>query len=272
MTKAKLSAADLQAYLARLDLKVSTDLNHTARQGYRAAAAVLAAIADPKSLKPFTGDGRVDESADPAQVLTPDFVPNPAKKSLGGSVMLAFDIRREALRKLGTRDRMLQALDANPQERIGAVQQKLEQYIRGEAAPLEQQQPDELDESLQAILWLEGLGLPGVPYAEEARRTLARAQLLRPFERIAGDHFRGRVSELDRLRTFVGVLPPNLKLTKLRTVAAFLLPLARKPVMSLYGPGGIGKTALVMRFCLEHLNLPRIGASPSRTWISIVHS
>jgi hypothetical protein len=256
MAQAKLTAADLEEYLAPLDLKVSTNLNHTARQSYRAAAAVLAAITDPGSLKPFAGDGSVNQSADPAQVLGADLVPNPAKKSLGGSLMLSFDIRREALRKLGTRERMLQALDANPQERVGSVQQKLEQYIRGEALPLEQQRGDELEESLQAILWLEGLGLPGVPAAEEARRTLARAQLLRPFERIAGDHFRGRVSELDRLRTFVGVLPPHLTLTKLRSAAAFLLGIAMKPVMSLYGPGGIGKTALVMRFCLEHLRLP----------------
>jgi hypothetical protein len=39
-------------------------------------------------------------------------------------------------------------------------------------------------------------------------------------------------------------------------VVSRLLNLKPKPAMTIYGPGGIGKSALVMKFFLEHIRLP----------------
>lgn len=244
----KLTASDLSDYLDRFDL--TPPAPNPLHASYQEAAAVLAAIHDPSALRATSG-----EIGEAENILGPDLVTTLASRQLGGRVMLRNEVRREALLRLGTTEAMLKALDANPAERDGPVQNRFEEYLRGDAPPLEEQSVKELDETLQAVLWLEELNIPGVPTADQVRTTLARARFIQPFERLAGKHFHGRVSELDELRAFVGVLEPETRTERIKGTISRLLKLKPKPALNLFGAGGMGKSALVMRFFLEHVRL-----------------
>ena len=247
----KLTASDLSAYLEPLDLDLKAQKDKALLENYRAAAAVLAAIREPSSLRPLSGEEGLAET-----ILGPELVPTAASRVLGGNKMLSYEVRCRALQRLGSREAMLKALEANPHERQGPIQVWFEKYLKGDAPPLTEQSPDELDQSLQAVLWLDGLNLPGVPSADEARVAVARAKFLQPFERLAGAHFQGRSKELDKLRNFVGVLEPETVRGRISAGIARLRAFKPKPALTIYGPGGIGKTALVMRFFLDHISQP----------------
>ena len=221
------------------------------RNEYRQAAAVLAAIAEPQQLRPVEGPF---EPGVGERLLRNDLV-NAPERRLGGRVMLHHDVRRAALRSLGSRERMLKALEVNAHERNGGVQRQLENYLRGTAKPLAGQRRDELDATLQVLLWLQDI-LADLPDIQEVRKLVAWRDFITPFETLAGDDmFRGRTRELEELRRFVGVLPPQTLLGQLKRVVDWITPSAQ-PVLSMYGPGGVGKSALIARFVLEHSRLP----------------
>lgn len=244
-----LTESDLTAYLQDRDLTPRPRSGNV--HAYQAAAAVLAAIDNVGALRSITGDtGHAEEA------LQADLVATPARRSLGGSKMLRYEIRRNALARLGTREAILDALAANPEERTGSVQNAFERCVRGDSVPLDKQTIPQLEETLQAVLWLEHLDLPGLPRADDVRRQLARSTFIQPFDRLAGEHFAGRKRELDQLRTFVGILEPETLNMQLRAAASRLFNLKPKPALNVFGPGGVGKSALVMRFFLEHFHQP----------------
>lgn len=83
----------------------------------------------------------------------------------------------------------------------------------------------------QLALWF-GAVDPRLPGLAAIEGQLATLELLRPLRELAGEHFRGRVELLDRLRRYVeapGALPP----------------------MVLWGPGGVGKSTIAARFLLD---------------------
>lgn len=221
------------------------------RQGYRQAAAVLAGIDDLPLLQPVG----TAPTRSAAELLRDDVVPVKAKR-LSGKVMLAADIRRQALLELSESRAFETALRANPKERTGPIQARLESYLLGAPIPIEQQTLPELEDTLQVLLWLDGIPVSQPPLGE-VRRRLDYLRLLAPFESLAGDAvFRGRQSELDTLRRYVGVLPPEAFLSRLaRSAFDWIKPL-QQPALNVFGPGGVGKSALVARFMLEHTRLP----------------
>ncbi|TFW57802.1 hypothetical protein CT676_27760 [Bradyrhizobium sp. MOS001] len=222
------------------------------RRAYRQAAAVLAGIEDLSSLKPV----EPASSKTPAdRLLGDDLVPIKMKR-LSGKVMLSADVRRQALSELISSDTLSAALEANPKERTGPVQVQFECYLTGNAKPIEQQTLSELEDTLQALVWLDGVPISH-PSLDDVRRRLDYLRLLAPFESLAGDDvFRGRQSELDSLRSYVGVLPPASLLARLKGTALSWLQPPQQPALSVFGPGGVGKSALVARFMLEHTRLP----------------
>ncbi len=251
-SEAGLSGLDVDAFLRELNEARggSSFGDPHLRASYRAAAAVLAAISKPDVLRPLEGPpGKATE------ILKDDLVPTLARKQLGGTWMLRHDVRRDALKALGSREQMIAALEANADERHGRVQAKFEAYMMGSAPALNEQKAEELDETLQVILWLEGI-VDGLPPTDEVRRELARRQFRAPFERLAGAEFRGRKEELTRLRDFVGVLPAESLLEAFKRKAFKWTGLRSQPAFTLYGPGGIGKSALMARFMLEYIELP----------------
>jgi hypothetical protein len=221
-------------------------------QGYREAAAVLDAVADLTALQPLGVESAPGAVAD---ILGPDLIPATGGR-FSGTVMLAPELRAEILRDLVASGRVDDALDANSAERSGELQSHLEGYLLQRAPALEEQSLEELDDTRQIAAWLEGV-VPGVPSEAEVRRRAAYLRLLAPFETIAGDAvFRGRTRELDDLRTYIGVVPPQSTIRKISSlIHSTLTKPERKPAVSIYGPGGVGKSALVARFMLEHTRL-----------------
>jgi hypothetical protein len=239
-------------FLVKLDKENQPDDSQIKdRASYRLAAAVLAGVDDLSSLNPV---GPVSGLASASALLENDMVEVRADR-LSGRLTLSADIRRKALSELAERNAIESALAANPKERTGPVQARFESYLLGKAVPAERQTLAELEDSLQALVWLEGVPISHPPL-DEVRRRLDYLRLLAPFESLAGDAvFRGRQSELDSLRMYVGILRPQSLLRRIaRSTFDWAKPI-EQPALSIYGPGGVGKSALVARFMLEHARL-----------------
>jgi V8-like Glu-specific endopeptidase len=133
------------------------------------------------------------------------------------------------------------------------IQTALDTYLAGQAKPIEQQTLAELTVSHQVSGWLREAGFQGLPPAEAIARRTEWLALLQPFEHLAGgSQFRGRVEELRRLRSYVGVLPPGSFLESARRSLEQIFKLSEKPPLSIFGPGGVGKSTLLARFILDH--------------------
>lgn len=207
-------------------------------RAYREAAAVLISVEDLERLRPV-GNGPPPPSV--TKLLGPDLVAATGRK-FSGTVMLDPRIRAETIQELASAGRLSLALAANPGQRDNPFQAHYERYLLHDAPPLQSQSLEELDATRQVAVWLGG-AVDGVPTEEEVDARAAYLRLLKPFEAIAGDDvFRGRVQELAALRDFVDAGPGA--------------------ALSVSGPGGVGKSALVARFMLEHTRLPEGGRIP----------
>ena len=167
------------------------------RKAYRQAAAVLVGINDVASLKPL-GTNFPQGAAGP---LLGDDLVLVRRERVDGDMMLSADVRRTALKELADTKALDAALEANPRERDGPMQAQFEGYLKGKAKPIEGQSQAELEDTLQILLWLDGVPLK-LPSLDDVRRRLDYLRLLAPLESLAGDSvFRGRQSELDSLRS-----------------------------------------------------------------------
>lgn len=251
--KEALSAADVLKLIGDDDLTPLVRVPKALHNGYLRAAAVLTAIGDIGSLKPVLGlreYTRTDIAA--ADALRDDLILTSGRR-FDGAVMLSPEARRNTLATFHSQDEIAAALDANRSERKSDLQKHFESYLLAKAKPLMQQSSEELEQTLQVALWVEGLQFEGVPSTNEVRQLVELKRLLAPFETLAGgDRFRGRAREIDILRSFVGVLPPESLLRRLGSrLQEWLLPKERA-ALSVYGPGGVGKSALIAKFMLEH--------------------
>jgi len=222
------------------------------RRAFQEAAAVLVTVDDPKKLRPI--GGRTSD-ATAVRIVEEDFVPASGSR-LGKGMMLAPKIRRAVLKELADSGRLKEALESNAHERTGELQAHFERYLRGTAPPVKDQSLEQLEMTQQVMLWA-GDSLTSLPSSEEVQERAALLRLMAPFEAIAGDAvFRGRKSELDTLRLYVGVRPPESRLRNITNLAIRWIEPERQPAVSISGPGGVGKSALIGRFMLEHTRLP----------------
>ena len=202
-----------------------------ARWSYREAAAVLHCF-DPGRLRP--ADERLAVRS-PRALLFGDTVPVAGGRD-SGLYTLKLDVRLAALRRLGGSERMRQAIEANPGRPMTGVQVMLEAWLAGTAPALERQSNEELNQTLQVVTWLQGI-VDGLPPEEEVRQWLDRRAVVRPFEHLVSHPLVGRAEQLETLRGHVAR--------------------AKKPwLLSLYGPGGIGKSALVGKLLLDNTRAP----------------
>jgi hypothetical protein len=198
---------------------------------YFDAAAVLAAF-DPFRLLPAygaRGEGDIE-------LLLDHLIPlcEPIEGgSQHGLWSLSFAERRAALHRLGTRAAMQQALDANPGRPDTPVQRMFERVVAGDPIDPATLGRDDLAALLTVLEWVEGI-LDHLPGREAISPALALADLLAPMQRLAGEGFVNRQQELARLGQYV---------------------LAPDPVAPLFvfGPGGVGKSTLLARFILDHV-------------------
>lgn len=208
----------------------------------------------PAPLADSAGEDMLDVLADSTPVRDRDGQPR---------WKLLEDVRRDLLQRLGSREAIEQALDANPDRpRDDPVQAMFEAFVRGNAPPLEQHDITQLAATFEVAQWFDGLkvelGSP-LPDAKTIRTRTDYLTLLHPFEQLAGEKFAGRTSELKALRDYVGVVPPSRTggtfYRTVRRAAEEVFSLTEKPVLFISGPGGIGKSALISRFIWEHTTL-----------------
>ncbi len=220
--------------------------------GYHEAAAVLASF-DPDALKP---SGLAPPEAHLEEVLVNCTLGPDADGQSRWTLMP--NVRTDVLGQLATREKMLQALAANPDRPQVPLQQMLEAYVRGAAPPLEAQNLPQLAATFQVGDWLRPV-LPDVPSRDAITQQIDLTSLLRPFDDLAGTHFSGRKKELNQLRQYVEVLSPDSSAAAatqwLKKGAKEILSLHEKPPLLIHGPGGMGKSTLVSRFILEHVRL-----------------
>ena len=99
---------------------------------------------------------------------------------------------------------------------------------------------------------------PAVSVAE-LDRLIRRRRMIEQFERICGRDFRhdvvGRDEELEKLNAYVGVIDASTTLHNLKRAAASVRRVfsGRRP-LAIWGTGGVGKTTLLSRFMLEHID------------------
>lgn len=211
---------------------VAADSVHGPVESYLVAAAVLA-VFDPFELSPW-GTATLDPAArDRAiRLLLPrcDALTEGPDRGLWA---LELSERRSALRRLGARTAMRNALAASPSRRMTAQQRMFERLLDATPVDLATLDRDELAALAVVHGWVEGI-LDGLPDRERLRSTLARADLLAPMQRLAGSGFVGRERELAQLRAYVDAPAPPIPLF-------------------IHGTGGIGKSTLLARFVLTEL-------------------
>jgi tetratricopeptide (TPR) repeat protein len=217
---------------------------------YRKAAAVMASF-DPLTLRPFEAEGRPGEAL---SLLFDDSVIAYSRRH-ERRWMLKTTVRVEALRRLGNRKKFVAALDLNDEKRDDDLLQTIfSAYMRGTALPLEEQSVEQLGATLQAVLWLRSALY--VPDLDLVRQRLEEKRMIEPFTFLVGDSFAGRTKELEELRTYVGILPPERLTNAVSASIRRFIGLKQRAPLMIHGPGGSGKSTLVAKFLLEHLQAP----------------
>lgn len=211
------------------------------RLAYREAAAVLSRF-DPRHLVPF---GQRDESG-PWYRFLPDCEPVEVPNK-PGIWRLKDPIRRETLKRLGSTDAMRAALDANPDREEEPIQRAIERLIEGNLPELRTLRREDLAALAVARDWF--TGIIEVPSEDALRSALPIADVLAPLQKLAAECFVGRKRELTILAFYVG----HLRVSWLRSLFTLLFNFQGRKPLFIYGPGGVGKSALVARFILEHI-------------------
>jgi GTPase SAR1 family protein len=158
---------------------------------------------------------------------------------------------------------MLNALAVTNADPLDIARTMAEAYLRCIAPPLDAQTLDQLYGTHRFAEWLgdaaqaaEALRSEGieVPEPESVRSRIALAGLLQPLRALADKHFVGRKSELRRLADHVGVLPSGSFTESVSRGVRSVLGLTERPPLVIHGPGGVGKSTLVARFVLDHVD------------------
>jgi len=161
-------------------------------------------------------------------------------------------VRRAALRRLGSRATMREARAANAASATGPVQQGIDLLIADEPVSLNELSLEQLLGLERAVGWFSGILVP-LPSRAELSRRIERERHLAPMRKIAGKGFVDREDEREQLAAYVGVLPPGTRWQGVqRGILHVRYLLQDRPPFHLHGPGGIGKSALLARFILDH--------------------
>ena len=211
------------------------------RLDYRQAAAVLHVFA-LSELRPV----RLQEDNGAATVLFDDTIPATGWADQGLRT-LRQNVRREAIRTLGSRAALRDALKANPERRTTEVQRLFERWLVSDKLDLATLSSRQLQAATVLCDWgLEQFGFPPQRNVEEA---WLRRSVVAPFE-ILAEGFIGRKAELETLRQYVGLSESSLW----SRARAFLRRGSAVGPLVAFGPGGIGKTALIARFILDYFD------------------
>lgn len=253
MQTEKLSTAQVLAELDRRMVARAAEQIGEAIFPFLFSASVLH-VFDPATLVPWKG---LSKRVDPVEAVFDYSMPAIGYSHLGLR-SLKPEIRRQALGWLWQYGRhaamreVLEANDAYPTD----VQVVFAKWLREETPELSSLSFDELRAVGQLYDW--GLSeFGGLPDRTLYDRSVRRRSSVSLFEHLVDETFVGRDQELQALRNFVGVVAPSIW-ERLRSFVG----IESQPPMVIWGPGGIGKTALVGKFLLEHVNAPKSGWFP----------
>lgn len=223
------------------------------------AAAVLVTF-DPSSLRPYPNGGPptgADAEAMMEQLSMSSRVVVDASGRRQWS--LRSSRRIECLRRLKERGLLQAAIAANEPSLNDTSQRALTSGLSGHSLPVDNSSIVDLKACLQVAQWLDAAGIRTKPSPEELSSRIEWRTLLHPFEHIAGEHFRGRETELEDLRAFANVVPPKSALEggmrlagRAAAAVTGLLSRSSRSALMVSGPGGVGKSTLLARFILEH--------------------
>jgi hypothetical protein len=217
-------------------------------QSYLQAAAVLHCF-EPETLRPL--DSQYEHPQ--VRVLLYDHITHVAGGLGSGSFSLKMPVRQQALKELGSKAAMAEALKANPQRTVTGLQQTFEAYVNTpepdyEIADMKYQ---ELTLLCQMVTWLDGLD-PQLPTLSDLFPVLEKKSVLAGFEHLVDNNFMGRQDELKQLREFIHISEKKRTLAD-KILKEFLVNNPdRKPILSVCGPGGIGKSALLAKLLMEN--------------------
>jgi tetratricopeptide (TPR) repeat protein len=228
-------------------------LSATPYWNYLGAAAVLTDF-QPHRLRPL-GGGEPDfgivgnmlmEHGDAIRI-------GPAK----GRWTLSGSSREAALAELKRTGALTSALRANQESDRpnNPTQRAIDRLIEKGGAPLALKQQS-LNELLGLHRALEMLGpviqVPSSFYPDLIAR-IEQLRLLEPLERLLENGFAGRANELRMLRSYVDELEPQSLSERVGRAVANVMDIFRaRPLLVIWGPGGVGKSTLIAKFLIDH--------------------
>lgn len=253
-------AADIRARIdaarSALDARYAAEVDRAAWPGPMLAVASVLPTFAPETLQALAGQGGGDELYDVLARST--YVPGGS-----GQWTLGEEARREAWAALGGPGALLDVLRRTPASDGDVGRRMLDAYLQGTAPPVAEQTLAELTAALPVIQTLHAV-LPAwtgaardaapieVPDPAAVRHRIDELDLLRPFERLAGEHFRGRARELQQLSHYVDALAAQTIVESVTRSVREVLSLHEEPPLVVHGLGGIGKSTLIARFILDH--------------------
>lgn len=234
--------------LAWLDEALAAEETDRAITPYLDAAAVLMSY-NPNTLQPFGSPSNLPREDALLEVMSRS---RPVGRTKLGRWQLCENDRRVALQRLGTLEKIRQARAANPGENGDPAQSGFDLLLQPTPPDLRKLSLEELLGMQQAANWLESLVPPtSLPLTLAAR--IEHERLLAPMRKLSGRGFVDREDDRARLADYVGVLPPGSIWRGIRRTlrnASYLID--ERPPLHLFGPGGMGKSALLARFILDH--------------------
>ncbi len=138
-------------------------------------------------------------------------------------------IRKEVYKSLGSLAAMKPYLPQGEKTKENTLQKMLSDYVQGTAQPLKEQSLQELGASYQIAGWLHEIDTANIPAPIEVQAQLRIKELTAPFRKLT-EFFQGREDELKKLRAY-----------------------QEWPPLLIHGLGGAGKSTLISKFILEHL-------------------
>jgi cellulose synthase operon protein C len=177
------------------------------------------------------------------------------------------EVRKEIIHRLIKENRLEEAIAANEEaitRSSNLLQQMLLDVLRGNLADWQNMDAERLNALCRIRAWIdvsdEEIKLPA---REMIDRRLQMIELLGSFKQLTGryvngifhEHFKGRNKELYLLRSYVEVAPPKGTMEYLERAVHSTLgsKFRRKDPLLIYGPGGVGKSTLLAKFILEHI-------------------